>query len=79
VPVAEWIVSDTGIGIPAHDQEAIFDAFRQVDGSSTRLHGGTGLGLALCRALSRMLGGTLTVRSEPGRGAQFRLVIPGVV
>ena len=79
VPVAEWIVSDTGIGIPADGQEAIFDAFRQVDGSSTRLHGGTGLGLALCRALSRMLGGTLTVRSEPGRGAQFRLVVPGVV
>jgi signal transduction histidine kinase len=79
VPVAEWIVSDTGIGIPADGQEAIFDAFRQVDGSSTRLHGGTGLGLALCRALSRMLGGTLTVRSEPGSGAQFRLVVPGVV
>jgi signal transduction histidine kinase len=79
VPVVEWIVSDTGIGIPADGHEAIFDAFRQVDGSSTRLHGGTGLGLALCRALSRILGGTLTVRSEPGRGAQFRLVIPGVV
>jgi signal transduction histidine kinase len=79
VPVAEWIVSDTGIGIPADGQEAIFDAFRQMDGSSTRLHGGTGLGLTLCRALSRMLGGTLTVRSEPGRGAQFRLVVPGVV
>ena len=78
-PVAEWIVSDTGIGIPSNGQEAIFDAFRQVDGSSTRPHGGTGLGLALCRALTRMLGGALTVRSEPGRGAQFRLVVPGVV
>jgi signal transduction histidine kinase len=75
-PAVEWIVADTGIGIPADKQEAIFDEFRQVDGSSTRLYGGTGLGLALSRALARMLGGRITVRSESGRGAQFRLVVP---
>lgn len=76
-PAVEWIVADTGIGIPASEQEAIFDEFRQVDGSSTRLYGGTGLGLALCRALARLLGGRITVRSESGKGAQFRVVVPG--
>jgi signal transduction histidine kinase len=75
-PGAEWIVADTGIGIAKEKQEAIFDEFRQVDGSSTRLYGGTGLGLALCRALARLLGGRITVRSEEGRGATFRLIVP---
>jgi signal transduction histidine kinase len=72
----EWVVTDTGIGIPLDKQEAIFDEFRQVDGSSTRLYGGTGLGLALCRRLARLLGGRVTVRSEPGGGSEFRLVVP---
>jgi signal transduction histidine kinase len=75
----EWIVADTGIGIPHDKQEAVFDEFRQVDGSSTRLYGGTGLGLALCRALARILGGRITVRSEVGRGSEFRVVVPGGV
>lgn len=77
-PAVEWIVTDTGIGIAQEKQDAIFDEFRQVDGSSTRLYGGTGLGLALCRSLARLLGGRITVTSEPGRGARFRLVIPAV-
>lgn len=73
----EWTVTDTGTGIPPEQQEAIFDEFRQVDGSSTRLYGGTGLGLALCRALARLLGGRITVRSEKGKGSQFSFVLPG--
>lgn len=76
VDAIEWAVADTGIGIPPDKQEAIFDEFRQVDGSSTRLYGGTGLGLALCRRLARLLGGRVTVRSEPGGGSEFRLVVP---
>ncbi|HEX6133623.1 MAG TPA: GAF domain-containing sensor histidine kinase [Longimicrobiales bacterium] len=75
-PAVSWTVTDTGVGIAADRQEEIFDEFRQVDGSSTRLYGGTGLGLALCRALARVLGGQITVRSEQGRGAEFRLVVP---
>jgi signal transduction histidine kinase len=75
-PTVEWIVADTGIGIGRDEQDAIFDEFRQVDGSSTRLYGGTGLGLALSRGLARLLGGQVTVHSEPGRGARFHLWIP---
>ena len=77
-PAVEWVVTDTGIGIAREKQDAIFDEFRQVDGSSTRLYGGTGLGLALCRSLARLLGGRITVKSEPGKGSRFRLVIPVV-
>jgi signal transduction histidine kinase len=79
VPAVEWTVADTGIGIPEDRQDAIFDEFRQGDGSSTRLYGGTGLGLALCRSLARMLGGSVTVASAPGKGARFRLAVPGAV
>ena len=72
----EWTVKDSGIGIPADKQESIFDEFRQVDGSSTRLYGGTGLGLALSLGLARLLGGELNVESEPGQGSTFVLRIP---
>jgi signal transduction histidine kinase len=72
----EWLVRDTGIGIPVEELEAIFDEFRQVDGSSTRLYGGTGLGLALSRGLSGLLGGRVSVRSAAGRGSEFSLVVP---
>lgn len=74
--VVEWEVRDTGIGIPAEDQPWIFDELRQVDGSSTRLYGGSGIGLALSRALAHLLGGDIVVDSHEGVGSTFTLRLP---
>jgi signal transduction histidine kinase/ligand-binding sensor domain-containing protein len=67
----EFCVSDTGIGIPKHKQACIFEAFTQVDNSSTREYGGAGLGLAICSQLVALMGGTIWLESEMGRGSDF--------
>ncbi|HEX2116939.1 MAG TPA: GAF domain-containing protein [Alphaproteobacteria bacterium] len=69
-------VRDTGPGIAEDDQARIFEEFQQVDNSSTRKKGGTGLGLAISRRIIEMHGGTITVESELGAGATFRIDIP---
>ena len=64
-------VRDTGIGIPKDRQDAVFESFTQADGSTTRRHGGTGLGLTISRQLVEVMGGRIGVESEPGRGSRF--------
>jgi signal transduction histidine kinase/two-component SAPR family response regulator/HPt (histidine-containing phosphotransfer) domain-containing protein len=64
-------VSDTGIGIPVEAHAHLFEAFTQVDGSTSRRYPGTGLGLAICQRLTRLMGGTIGFESEPGRGSTF--------
>jgi signal transduction histidine kinase len=69
-------VSDTGIGIPDDKRQSIFETFSQVDMSVTRKYGGTGIGLALCRHIVRILGGQLSVRSTEGKGSTFSVILP---
>ena len=69
-------ISDSGPGIPEHEQAKIFDAFYQIDGGSTREHGGTGLGLSIVKRLVEAHGGIIRVESEPGQGATFVVIIP---
>ncbi len=72
------IVEDSGIGIPAQFHEAIFEAFKQKDGQSTKRFGGTGLGLSITKRLVEMMGGTIEVQSKENQGSQFRLLLSGV-
>jgi len=69
-------VTDTGIGIAPEDVARIFNAFQQIDSSTSRRFGGTGLGLAISRRLINMMGGDITVESIPGEGSKFNLSIP---
>ncbi len=71
-----FYVKDTGIGIPEDKKEVIFERFRQVDNSKTRVYPGTGLGLAISKRLTELLGGRIWVISEEGKGSQFFFTIP---
>jgi len=75
----QWLsftVTDNGIGIAAEDVERVFDPFTQAELTTTRRFGGTGLGLAICKRLVELLGGLITLRSEPGKGSSFVVTLP---
>jgi adenylate cyclase len=73
----ELAVCDTGIGMTPEQQAKLFAEFTQADSLTARKFGGTGLGLAISRKLARMMGGDVTVASEPGKGSVFTVRLPG--
>lgn len=74
--LVELVVEDTGIGIPEEHLSSIFESFTQVDSSTTRHHGGIGLGLAICHRVADSMGGTISVTSRPGAGSTFVVRLP---
>ncbi|MDX9845654.1 MAG: PAS domain S-box protein [Tenuifilaceae bacterium] len=74
--MVEFSVADTGVGIDIQHHDLIFERFRQVEMGSTRQYGGTGLGLPISKSFIEMLGGTIWLESEPGKGATFSFTIP---
>jgi signal transduction histidine kinase/DNA-binding response OmpR family regulator/HAMP domain-containing protein len=74
--VVRFEVGDSGIGMTPEQMQRLFQAFQQADNSTTRKFGGTGLGLAITRSFARMLGGDVSVESEPGKGSTFTLALP---
>jgi adenylate cyclase len=76
----DWIelaVADSGIGMTPEQQAKLFEEFTQADATTAQRFGGTGLGLAITRKLARMMGGDITVTSEPGKGSVFTVRLPG--
>jgi signal transduction histidine kinase/DNA-binding LacI/PurR family transcriptional regulator len=72
-------VRDTGIGMTNEQARSVFEAFTQADASTSRTYGGTGLGLAISRSLCRLMGGDISVSSEPGKGSEFVIMLPARV
>jgi signal transduction histidine kinase len=73
----ELAIADTGIGMTPEQQAKLFEEFTQADATTAQRFGGTGLGLAITRKLARMMGGDVTVTSEPGKGSVFTARLPG--